>query len=217
MRSIRSGVVLCCVLALLGGCGSGKHKKASTSATTVAPATTAAPVASTSIPSTTTVTDVLPTIKLPCQPIPIPATPVTSPAPANSVLLTAVDFRGDKCVDHVVWSFTSKGSGPPGYSITYGTPPFLQDGSGRPVSVQGTAFVVVTIPKAYGFDFENARTTYTGSKHITPPATANHVKEIVETGDFEGVLTWVIGLDTKRAFSVQATGSPQTQLVVTIS
>jgi hypothetical protein len=43
------------------------------------------------------------------------------------------------------------------------------------------------------------------------------VKAIVETGDFEGVLTWVIGLDGKRPFSVQATGTPRHQLVVTIS
>ncbi len=190
-------------------------RSSSTSTTTVAGSTV--PAASTSLPSTTTVTEVLPTIKLPCQPVPIPKTPVTSPAPANSVLLTRVDFTGDTCVDHVVWGFTSKGSGPPGYSITYGTPPFAQDGSGQPVAVKGNAFVVVTIPKAYGFDFESGKTTYTGPKHITPPPSANHVKEIVETGDFEGVVTWVIGLDTKRAFSVQATGSPQTQLVVTIS
>ena len=215
MRAIRFGLVLCCVCALLAGCSSGKHKKASTSTTTAPGSAPAA--SSTSIRSTTTVTEVLPTIKLPCQPVPIPKTPVTSPAPANSVLLTSVDFTGDTCVDHVVWGFTSKGSGPPGYRITYGTPPFLQDGSGQTVPVKGNAFVVVTIPKAYGFDFENGKTTYNGPKHITPPASANHVKEIVETGDFEGVLTWVIGLDTKRAFSVQATGSPQTQLVVTIS
>lgn len=214
MHLFRAGVVLCCVLVLLGGCSSGKKKRASTPSTTV-PATAA--VTSAPAQSTTSVTEVFPTITLPCQPIPIPKTPVTSPAPANSVLLTRLDFTGDKCVDHVVFGFTSKGTGPPGYSITYGTPPFSQDGSGAPVAVKGSAFVVVTIPKAYGFDFETGKTTYTGSKRITPPASANHVKEIVETGDFEGVVNWVIGLDAKRAFSVQATGSPQTQLVVTIS
>jgi hypothetical protein len=216
MRLQRAGVVLCCVLILLAGCSSGKKKRASTPGTTV-PAVATPATSAPAVPSTTTVTDVLPTIALPCQPIPIPKTPVTSPAPANSVLLASVDFRGDKCVDHVVWGFTSKGSGPPGYSITYGNPPFVQDGSGAPVAVKGSAFVVITVRQAYGFDFENGKTTYNGPKHITPPASANHVKEIVETGDFEGVLTWVIGLDAKRAFSVQATGSPQTQLVVTIS
>jgi hypothetical protein len=45
----------------------------------------------------------------------------------------------------------------------------------------------------------------------------NHVKAIDEIGDFEGVLTWVIGMDSKRPFSVQATGTPRHQLVVTIS
>jgi hypothetical protein len=38
----------------------------------------------------------------------------------------------------------------------------------------------------------------------------------VKAGDFEGVVTWIIGLSSKRGMSVQATGKPQTQLVVTV-
>jgi hypothetical protein len=146
----------------------------------------------------------------------VPATPVKSPAPARAVLLTKVQRLGDRCVDHVVFSFTSKTGDPPGYSITYGTPPFTKDASGEPVTVKGSAFVVVKVSPGYGYDFENGVATYTGPKQITPTG-ANHVKEIVETGDFEGVLTWVIGLDSKRPFTVQATGKPQTQLVVTVA
>jgi hypothetical protein len=116
----------------------------------------------------------------------------------------------------VVFEFTSKTSDPPSYTITYGTPPFAQDGSGKRVAIRGSAFIVVKVSPGYGYDFQNGRPTYTGKKHITP-AGANHVQEIVETGDFEGVLTWVIGLDSKRAFTVQATGSPQTLLVVTVA
>ena len=44
---------------------------------------------------------------------------------------------------------------PPGYSVTYGTPPFTQDGSGDPVAVKGTAFATVSMQPAYGYDFEN--------------------------------------------------------------
>ena len=58
---------------------------------------------------------------------------------------------------------------------------------------------------AYGYDFETGKTTYTGPKRITPPGTY-HVREVVETGDFEGVLNWVIGLDAQRAFAFTAGG-----------
>jgi hypothetical protein len=148
--------------------------------------------------------------------LPIPQTPVTSPAASSASLLTNVEELGDKCVDHVIFDFTAKGTNPPGYTITYGTPPFVADGSGAAVPVAGTAFVVVKVKPGYGFDFETGKATYKGPKSV-PVQNTNHVKAIVETGDFEGVLTWVIGLDAKRPFSVQATGTPRHQLVVTIS
>ncbi|HEY5076542.1 MAG TPA: hypothetical protein VIJ48_03475 [Acidimicrobiia bacterium] len=123
---------------------------------------------------------------------------------------------GDKCVDHVIFDFTGKGTDPPGYSVTYGTPPFVSDGSGAPVAVAGNAFVVVKVKPGYGYDFETGTQSYKGPKSV-PVGPANHVRAIVETGDFEGVLTWVIGLDAKRPFSVEATGTPRHQLVVTLS
>ena len=204
----------CCVVLSLASCG-GDNKDTTPNATVDVNASTTVPSSSTPS-SSPSVTDVFPTQPLPCQSVPVPSTPVTSPAPSGAVLLTNVQRKGDSCVDHVVFAFTSKTSDPPGYSITYGKPPFTQDASGQSVTVKGSAFIVVKVSPGYGYDFENGRPTYTGSKHITP-ADANHVTEIVETGDFEGVLTWVIGLDSKRAFTVQATGSPQTQLVITVA
>jgi hypothetical protein len=126
-----------------------------------------------------------------------------------------VEF-GDNCVDHVVFDFTAKGTDLPGYSVTYTTGPIVGDASGAPVAVAGNAFVVVKVKPGYGYDFETGRPTYNGPKSVPVPH-ANHVRAIVETGDFEGVLTWVIGLDVKRPFSIQATGTPRHQLVVTIS
>jgi hypothetical protein len=204
----------CCVVLSLASCG-GDNKDTTPNATVDVNASTTVPPSSTPS-SSTPVTDVFPTQPLPCQSVPVPTTPVTSPAPAGPVLLTDVQRKGDSCVDHVVFSFTSKTSDPPGYSITYASPPFAEDGSGKGVTVMGSAFIVVKVSPGYGYDFENGGPTYTGKKRISP-AGSNHVKEIVETGDFEGVLTWVIGLDSKRAFTVQATGSPQTQLVVTVA
>ena len=40
------------------------------------------------------------------------------------------------------------------------------------------------------------------------PPGAQHVRRSSQTGDFEGVLNWVIGLDQQRPFAVTATGTP---------
>src|SRR5262245_55496195 len=198
----------CCAALFLSACGG-------SSSVTTSP-TTEASTTPTSAPAGVTTTPDLPTTSLPCQPIPIPATPVTSPATTTASLLTNVKEVGDNCVDHVVFDFVTKGTGLPGYTITYADPPFTSDGSGEPVDVPGKAFVSVRIEPGYGYDFQNGKPTYLGSKSIRV-TDANHVSSIVETGDFEGVLNWVIGLDSKRSFSVEATAMPRRQLVITIS
>jgi hypothetical protein len=205
-------IVTACLAVVVAGCGGSSGKQTVSTDTTV-PGSTSAP---SSGPDTTTTTVELSTTSLPCQPIPIPTTPVTSPTASQSSLLTHVEELGDSCVDHVIFDFDAKGTDPPGYTLTYGTAPFVADGSGAPVAVAGRAFVVVKVKPGYGYDFEKGVATYTGPKRV-PIGHTNHVRAIVETGDFEGVLTWVIGLDSKRAFSVQATGTPRHQLVVTIS
>ena len=206
MRTTVVGVV-CSAALVLGACGSSKPSASTNPSTTSSSGTGSA---------TTTTTVELSTTSLPCQPVPVPQTPVKSPVASGAVLLTGVQELGDGCVDHVIFDFTGKGTDPPGYTLTYGTPPFAADGSGEPVAVAGSAFVVVKVSPGYGYDFEHGTQTYKGPKSV-PVTHTNHVRSIVETGDFEGVLTWVIGLDSKRAFSVQATGTPRHQLVVTIS
>jgi len=44
--------------------------------------------------------------------------------------------------------------------------------------------------------------TYTGPKRIAAPENAHSLREVVKSGDFEAVLTWVIGLDDRRPFAV---------------
>jgi hypothetical protein len=197
-------IVGCCAALLLSACGGSSKTQVS-------------PTSSTAAGGSTTTTAELSTTSLPCQPIPVPTTPVTSPAASSAAaLLTHVEELGDNCVDHVIFDFDAKGTDPPGYTLTYGTPPFTADGSGKTIPVAGNAFIVVKVQPGYGFDFEAGKPTYTGPKSVSVNDT-NHVQAIVETGDFEGVLTWVIGLDAKRPFSVQATGTPRHQLVVTVS
>jgi hypothetical protein len=222
MRIPSAVVCACVVVAALAGCGSDKKKSEGAPNT---PSSTATATTNDTRPASTTttsishpvVTDVFPTVPtLPCQPVPEPKTPVQSPVAGGDVYLTTVDQLVDKCVDHVIFGFKSTSSAPPGYSITYGSPPFAQDGSGTPVAIKGSSFIVVQVKPGYGFDFVANQPTYTGPKRIAF-TNANHVTEVVETGDFEGVLTWVIGLDVKRPFTVEATGAPKTQLAVTVS
>jgi hypothetical protein len=218
---VRSAAVVgCCVALALGACGGGKKAgPTEPSTTTDSSSTTTHPTPSshsTATIRTTTTTVAYPTTTtLPCPPIPIPATPVNGPTTTQGSLLTNVAALGDRCADHVAFDFTGKGTDRPGYSVTYGTPPFTADASGAVVPVAGNAFVVVKVRPGYGYDYETGRPTYTGPKSV-PVANTNHVRAIVETGDNEGYLTWVIGLDAKRPFSVQATGTPRRRLVVTI-
>ena len=64
----------------------------------------------------------------------------------------------------------------------------MGDASGAPVAVAGNAFVVVKVKPGFGYDFETGRQTYNGPPSI-PVAHTNHVRSIVETGDYEGVLS----------------------------
>jgi hypothetical protein len=105
----------------------------------------------------------------------------------------------ETCADRVVFSYSVHGLAGPGCRAGYANGPFTEDASGRPVSVAGSAFVVVRCTPAYGYDYATGRTTYTGPKHVEPTG-AEHVKQLAETGDFEGVVTWVVGLDARRPF-----------------
>ena len=137
-----------------------------------------------------------------------------SPIVGGAQLLTGVAIASDKCVDRVTFDFSSKTADAPSYTIEYQPGPFTEAGSGATVPVAGQAFLVVRLEPAYGFDFESGQPSYTGPKRI-PGERADHVTEVVETGDFEAVMTWVIGLDSKRPVGVEATGFPH-QLVVTL-
>jgi hypothetical protein len=55
--------------------------------------------------------------------------------------------------------------------------------------------------------------TYTGPKRLAPPEDAHFVRELVKSGDFEAVVTWVIGLDERRPFTTRVADS---RLVVEI-
>jgi hypothetical protein len=137
---------------------------------------------------------------------------------APAMLLTDVRIGTHGCFERVVFELRPRAGerdGPPGYLVEYQPGPITEDPSDRPVPVKGTAFLVVRLD-AMGFDLSkaDAPATYTGPP-VVEAAGTTRVQEVRRAGDFEGVTTWVIGLDSKRPFSVTTEPSP-TRLVVDV-
>jgi len=168
-------VVALVALVVLGGCGSGKHAATpATTTTTAAPAVTSSTAAvastttsSTAAPTSTSGAGTTATTAPPCPAVSGPHPPVTVPVGSTAMQLTAVGVKSDACVDRVGFTFSAHAVAAPSYTVTFGTPPFVQDASGAPVAVAGNAFVVVKVHPGYGYDFETGAFTYTGSKRAT--------------------------------------------------
>ncbi len=122
-------------------------------------------------------------------------------------LLTDVRTGLQPCSDRVTFEFRNGVT--PEYRIEYESGPFSFGESGMPVTIQGSAFLVVVFPHASGFDLTDpaATASYTGPESIIPTG-LTHVAEVRRIEDFEAVLRWVIGLDTARPFTVGVLDGP---------
>lgn len=149
---------------------------------------------------------------------PAASTPAPDPLPAASTepveraaentdpaLLTAVRAAQQDGFERVVFEFKNA---VPGYRVGYVDRPVTQDGSGSEVAVNGDAVLQVRMQGASGVDLSQpeAPATYAGPARLTP-GTSN-VAELVRTGDFEGTLTWAIGLRQRSAFTVTTLDGP---------
>jgi hypothetical protein len=136
--------------------------------------------------------------------------PVSATATANdTALLERVALGHHEGYDRIVFQF--RGDGLPGYRVAYSSPPFAEDGSGNPVSVDGNAFVVVRMEPASGFDLSTGEgdMVYKGPKRLQgSDAGTTTLKEAVRSGDFEAALTWIVGVDAKVPFLVRTAVSP---------
>jgi hypothetical protein len=204
-----------CAIVLAACSGSGGHSTLATSVpTTFAPVVTTT-TASGTVPASTTAPTAPPPTSSPCPAIAPPSTPLTSAPTTVTVFLTTVRVASDRCADRISFAFRAKTAATPGYRVTYSRGPFVEDASGAPKSVAGTAFVVVRLAPASGFEFETATQVYNGLERIAAPG-ARRVAEVVRTGDNEGAMTWVIGLDRTRPYRVTATHETNPRLVITV-
>jgi len=184
----RAAVLIATVL-LLAGCGSGNGSGEQAEPSTTATATTA---------------DCGVILGEPTQKLERPA-----PASVAAIFLTDVQVVADACADHVEFTFRDHGSALPGYTVSYepGSSAKVEDASGRHIEVAGTAFLVVRLMNVMTAEIsgEDVTPTYTGPRRI-PGDEIRFVREVVKTGDFEAVVTWVIGVNGKRPFFAATAG-----------
>jgi hypothetical protein len=132
--------------------------------------------------------------------------PVTvSASNTETALLTDVRASRHEGYDRIVFQFRNA---LPGYDVRYIERPVLQDGSGAEVAVNGAYVVQVRMENALDADLtqESAPPTFTGPQRFTPGTP--EVVELVRTGGFEAVLTWVVGLNDLVDFRVLALQGP---------
>ena len=126
----------------------------------------------------------------------------TAPVPPGA-LLVQVRYGRHENFDRIVFQFEN---GLPGYRIEYVQPPILGDFSGLPVDIAGGAFLRAHFSVAAAHDPETGDRTYLGPLELGPGLPSLLEAEV--TGDFEGGLTWVLGLSEKADFRVLALAEP---------
>ena len=103
--------------------------------------------------------------------------------------------------DRVVFEFEASR---PGYRVEYVSLPITACGSGLPVEVLGDAFLRVRMTPATAHD--DAGTPTFGALELTPALAT--ILEVEQTCDFEGEVTWVLGLVEEVDFGVSTFPDP---------
>ncbi len=193
-------VVVACVLALalaltLTACDSGSSSSTSApTTTTTGPATDGRPV--------------LP--PAPCGTFHGSMARAQSVGPRPAGLLTDAFAGAAGCLDQVTLLFQSLGNGtPPGYVVEYKDPPFTDGDPPVEVSLDGEAFLAVSIAPAASFDFtkEDIPRTYFGNL-LLQYDDHHHLVLVRKFDDGLGTVQWLIALDGKRPFTVDSASDP---------
>jgi hypothetical protein len=196
---VRSIALLVLIPIGLGACSSdgSKHPARVTTTTTAAGVTTSTSTTSTTLPFAGS------------------TKPVSSPATTETTaLLRAIRITHTGGVDRVTFEF--EGTARPAASIAYVDRP-VADGSGETVPVKGSASLRVRFEPAATRDLrgDSPRTVYTGPDRVT--GDSRMVTEVVRGGDFEGVLTWFIGVKRTTPFRLAVVPSAPSELTIELA
>ena len=141
------------------------------------------------------------------DPLPGAGTEQVSGAPSGegTALLTRLELGRHEGFDRVVLEFRDA---LPGYRVRYVPRPVTEDASGRRVVVEGEAIAEIRLEPASSYDFENQTPAFAPRRVKGDAAGTSLVREVVRTGDFEAVLTWVVGLSDRVDFRVSTLQEP---------
>jgi hypothetical protein len=125
--------------------------------------------------------------------------------PANFPDFVGVEVDSSAGADRITFRFKPKPEAPdapPSYFV-YFTEELVTEGEGRPVDVEGQAFVIVAF-QAIGTDLsgETPVAVYMGKERFRPGFPT--LREAVMLGDFEGQVSWGLGLSEKACYRVDA-------------
>jgi hypothetical protein len=130
--------------------------------------------------------------------------------------LTDVRVGTHEGYDRVVFEFAppdngSAAFGTPRYRLSRVTPPITEDGSGRPVEVDGAYHAGIVFHGGTGVEFtasdpKGYKLTYTGPREIKTGYRV--LAETQETGDFEATLAWAFGLNRASCWRVSVLEDP---------
>jgi hypothetical protein len=128
------------------------------------------------------------------------------------------------CLDQVQFTFTSKGDSniahaglAPGYTVAYAASNQFMDGN-QAIAIDGDAWLEVTIKPAASVDTtdpDHPKPTYLGNL-LLRYGEHHHLMIVRELPDVDGGIHWVIGLDSKRPFAVDAARYPSTTITIYI-
>jgi len=160
-----------------------------------------------------------PSASKPPKPKPTKTTPAPNQSPTQCATKTGGDFDpkenyvGAQLVDvrvgshdtydRVTFEFSGQDTVPPFTIRTVTT--VTEDGSGKPLSLQGSTYAEIVFQHASGYDLYY-QPTYKGPKDFVPKFEA--LAEVREAGDFERVLSWGFGLNGSSCWHVLELSNP---------
>src|SRR5574341_1024038 len=174
MLSLRRFILFCfastAVLTALASCGDDDEPSPTTPAASVSASPTTVPTSPAVSPSPTE------------EPFEGGQDPVVAtPGPGfEAALLKDIRIAEQNGFDRITFEFAE---GIPGYDVRYVEPPIVYDPRGDDMEIQGSAFIVIRMERAAGYDPNTGNQTYLGPMELTPALPS--ILEAERVGDFE--------------------------------
>jgi hypothetical protein len=140
--------------------------------------------------------------------------------PKDLLLLSGAEAVSEPCWDRITFVFDPTGQDlPPGYEVEYRKPPFVEGPTGAPVETLGDAFLFVTFTPASATDARDPGRpiqVYRGNLRLRLQD-MHHAVIVRKLVDGDGTVMWLIGLDAKRPFTVDASNQPPRVSILVMS